>query len=111
MTKQIEFHVVVYFILSSYIAVSLHYFYYFSSHSGTKAGGVGQAYPQQSQQGQQLYMAYDATIQANYLPNTGVLQRGPAGPVQNSVVPTMQPSTSFYSGSTGIGKAYNSWRF
>lgn len=80
--------------------------------SGTKAGGVGQAYQQQSQQGQQLYMTYDPSIPANYLQNTGVLQRGPAGPVQNSVVPTLQPSSSFYSTSTGIGKAYNnSWRF
>lgn len=80
--------------------------------AGTKAGGVGQAYQQQSQQGQQLYMTYDPTIQANYLPSTGVLQRGPAGPVQNSVVPALQPSSSYYSASTGIGKAYNSsWRY
>ncbi|CAH0559632.1 unnamed protein product [Brassicogethes aeneus] len=64
---------------------------------GTKAGGVGQAYQQQSQQGQQVYM-YDPSMQANYMSN---LQRGPAGPVQNSVVPTLQPSSSYYSGSTG----------
>lgn len=80
--------------------------------AGTKAGGVGQAYQQQSQQGQQLYMTYDPSLQANYLQNTGVLQRGPGGPVQNSVVPALQPSSSYYSGSTGIGKSYNnSWRF
>lgn len=80
--------------------------------SGTKAGGVGQAYQPQSQQGQQLYMTYDPTIQANYMSSTGVMQRGPAGPVQNNVVPTLQPSSSYYSGSTGTAKAYNSsWRY
>ncbi|KAF5289512.1 hypothetical protein FQA39_LY15067 [Lamprigera yunnana] len=67
---------------------------------GTKASSTGQAYQQQSQQGQ-LYMAYDPTIQANYLPNTGVLQRGPTAPIQNNVVPGLQPSSSYYTGSTG----------
>lgn len=86
--------------------------FWFNIIKGTKAGGVGQAYQQQSQPGQQLYMTYDPSLQANYLSNTGVLQRGPGGPVQNSVVPTLQPSSSYYSGSTGIGKSYNnSWRF
>lgn len=80
--------------------------------TGTKASGVGQTFQQQSQTGQQLYMAYDPTLQANYLPSTGVMQRGPAGPVQNNVVPTLQPSSSFYSGSTGTSKAYNNqWRY
>ncbi|XP_076258307.1 no circadian temperature entrainment isoform X3 [Rhynchophorus ferrugineus] len=67
---------------------------------GTKAGGVGQAYQQQSQQGQQVYMAYEPAIPgANYLPGAGVMQRGHGGPpVQNSVVPGMQPSSSYYSG-------------
>ncbi|XP_018565350.1 protein PRRC2A isoform X2 [Anoplophora glabripennis] len=75
---------------------------------GTKAGGVGQAYQQQSQQGQQVYMAYDPSIQAaNYLPpSAGVMQRGPAGPVQNNVVPGLQPSSSYYSGSTGGQTGY-----
>lgn len=41
-------------------------------------------------------------MQANYLSSTGVLQRGPTGPVQNSVVPGLQPSSSYYSGSAGI---------
>ncbi|XP_030763788.1 uncharacterized protein LOC115888261 [Sitophilus oryzae] len=74
---------------------------------GTKAGGVGQAY-QQSQQSQQVYMTYDPSIQAaNYLPGAGVMQRGPAGPpVQNSVVPGLQPSSSYYSGSTGGQSGY-----
>ncbi|KAK4881051.1 hypothetical protein RN001_004370 [Aquatica leii] len=67
---------------------------------GTKASGGGQAYQQQSQQGQ-LYMAYDPTIQANYLPSTGVIQRGPTAPLQNNVVPALQPSSSYYTGSTG----------
>lgn len=58
-------------------------------------------------------MTYDpATLQANYLPNTGVMQRGPAGPVQNNVVPGLQPSSSYYSGSTGTTKAFrNSWNY
>lgn len=75
---------------------------------GTKAGGVGQAYQQQSQQGQQVYMAYDPSIQAaNYLPpSAGVMQRGHAGPVQNNVVPGLQPSSSYYSGSTGGQTGY-----
>lgn len=78
---------------------------------GTKAGGVGQAYQQQSQQGQQVYM-YETAIQANYLaPNASVLQRGPAGPVQNNVVPTLQPSSSFYSGSTGTKAFPSTWRY
>lgn len=69
---------------------------------GTKAGGVGQAYQQQSQQGQQVYMAYEPLQAANYLPGAGVMQRGHTGPpVQNSVVPGLQPSSSYYSGSTG----------
>ncbi|XP_025837147.1 uncharacterized protein LOC108738623 isoform X2 [Agrilus planipennis] len=70
---------------------------------GTKAGGAGQAYQQTSQQGQQLYMAYDPTMQAaSYLPSTGVIQRGPNGPLQNNVVTALQPSaSSFYTGSTG----------
>ncbi|XP_063911765.1 uncharacterized protein Nocte isoform X3 [Zophobas morio] len=69
---------------------------------GTKAGGVGQAYQQQSQQSQQVYMAYEPALQANYLPSAaGVMQRGPTGPVQNNVVPALQPSSSYYSGSTG----------
>ncbi|KAK5649329.1 hypothetical protein RI129_000358 [Pyrocoelia pectoralis] len=72
---------------------------------GTKASGGGQAY-QQSQQGQQLYMTYDATIQANYLPSAGVIQRGPTAPIQNNVVPTLQPSSSFYTGSTGGQTGY-----
>ncbi|KAL3278373.1 hypothetical protein HHI36_013702 [Cryptolaemus montrouzieri] len=76
---------------------------------GTKSGGVGQAYQQQSQQGQQMYM-FDPNIQANYLQGAGVLQR-PAGPVQNNVVPTIQPSSSYYSGSTGTAKPFCSWRF
>lgn len=79
--------------------------------TGTKAGGVGQAFHQQSTQGQQLYM-YDPSLAHNYLPNTGVMQRGPAGPVQNNVVPGLQPSSSYYSGSTGTAKSYNtSWRY
>uniref|UniRef100_A0AAR5Q3P1 BAT2 N-terminal domain-containing protein n=1 Tax=Dendroctonus ponderosae TaxID=77166 RepID=A0AAR5Q3P1_DENPD len=71
---------------------------------GTKAGGVGQAYQQQSQQGQQVYMTYEPSLQAaNYLQGAGVMQRGPTGPpVQNSVVPGLQPSSSYYSGSTGF---------
>lgn len=70
---------------------------------GTKAGNVGQAYQQQSQQGQQLYIPYDPSqLQANYLSSTGVLQRGPTGPVQNNVVPGLQPSSSYYSGSAGM---------
>ncbi|XP_050303901.1 protein PRRC2C isoform X2 [Anthonomus grandis grandis] len=75
---------------------------------GTKAGGVGQAYQQQSQQQQQVYMAYEpAALQAaNYLTG-GVMQRGPAGPpVQNNVVPGLQPSSSYYSGSTGGQTGY-----
>ncbi|KAF2905937.1 hypothetical protein ILUMI_00241 [Ignelater luminosus] len=68
---------------------------------GTKASGAGQAYQQQSQQGQQLYMTYDPTMQANYLPSTGVMQRGPTAPIQNNVVPALQPSSSYYTGSTG----------
>ncbi|CAH1184606.1 unnamed protein product [Phyllotreta striolata] len=69
---------------------------------GTKAGGVGQAYQQQSQQGQQVFMAYDPTIQANYLASSaGVMQRAPVAQAQNNVVPGLQPSSSFYSGSTG----------
>ncbi|XP_064212179.1 uncharacterized protein nocte isoform X2 [Tribolium castaneum] len=69
---------------------------------GTKAGGVGQAYQQQSQQSQQVYMAYEPALQANYLQSAaGVMQRGPTGPVQNNVVPALQPSSSYYSGSTG----------
>lgn len=67
---------------------------------GTKAGTVGQAYQQQSQQGQQLYIPYDPSLQANYLSSTGVIQRGPTGPVQNNVV--VQPSSSYYSGSAGL---------
>lgn len=80
---------------------------------GTKANGAGQAYQQQSQQGQQLYMAYDPSLQANYLSSTGVMQRGPTAPLQNSVVPGLQPSSSYYTGSTGTGKPYNntSWRY
>ena len=70
-------------------------------YSGTKTGSVGQTFQQQSQQGQQLYM-FDPSVQQNYLQNTGVMQRGPAGPVQNNVVPALQPSSSFYSNSTGI---------
>ncbi|CAG9772485.1 unnamed protein product [Ceutorhynchus assimilis] len=75
---------------------------------GTKAGGVGQAYQQQSQQGQQVYMTYEPALQAaNYLPGAGVMQRGPGGPpVQNSVVPGLQPSSSYYSGSTGGQTGY-----
>lgn len=75
---------------------------------GTKAGGVGQAYQQQSQQGQQVYMTYEPAIQAaNYLPGAGVMQRGPAGPpVQNSVMPGLQPSSSYYSGSAGGQTGY-----
>jgi hypothetical protein len=81
----------------------------FFLYEGTKAGGVGQAYQQQSQQSQQVYMAYEPALQANYLPSAaGVMQRGPTGPVQNNVVPALQPSSSYYSGSTGTGKAYNS---
>ncbi|KAK9891827.1 hypothetical protein WA026_016625 [Henosepilachna vigintioctopunctata] len=77
---------------------------------GTKSGGVGQAYQQQSQQGQQVYM-FDPSIPANYLQSPGVLQR-PTGPVQNNVVPTIQPSSSYYSGSTGTAKPFNCpWRF
>ncbi|KAB0800432.1 hypothetical protein PPYR_06172 [Photinus pyralis] len=72
---------------------------------GTKASGGGQAY-QQSQQGQQLYMTYDAPIQANYLQSAGVIQRGPTAPIQNNVVPTIQPSSSFYTGSTGGQTGY-----
>ncbi|XP_060527425.1 uncharacterized protein LOC132702658 isoform X2 [Cylas formicarius] len=73
---------------------------------GTKAGGVGQAYQQQSQQGQQVYM-YDPSIQAaNYLPSASVMQRGHAGPVQNSVMQTLQASSSYYSGSTGAQNGY-----
>ncbi|XP_066254537.1 protein PRRC2C isoform X1 [Euwallacea similis] len=75
---------------------------------GTKAGGVGQAYQQQSQQGQQVFMAYEPALQAaNYLQGAGVMQRGPTGPpVQNNVVPGLQPSSSYYSGSTGGQSAY-----
>lgn len=69
---------------------------------GTKAGAVGQAYQQQSQQGQQLYIPYDPSLQANYLSSPSVLQRGPTGPVQNNVVPGLQPSSSYYSGSAGL---------
>lgn len=69
---------------------------------GTKAGNVGQAYQQQSQQGQQLYIPYDPALQANYLSSTGVIQRGPTAPVQNNVVPGLQPSSSYYSGSAGL---------
>ncbi|KAF5307353.1 hypothetical protein FQR65_LT07070 [Abscondita terminalis] len=67
---------------------------------GTKASSAGQAYQQQSQQGQ-LYMTYDPTIQPNYLQSTGVIQRGPTAPLQNNVVPALQPSSSYYTGSTG----------
>ncbi|XP_022908286.2 protein split ends isoform X1 [Onthophagus taurus] len=73
---------------------------------GTKTGAVGQTYQQQSQQGQQLYMTYDPSIQPNYLPNTGVMQRAPTGPVQNNVVQALQPSSSYYSGSTGGQTGY-----
>ncbi|XP_074028927.1 no circadian temperature entrainment isoform X2 [Leptinotarsa decemlineata] len=74
---------------------------------GTKAGGVGQAYQPQSQQGQQVFMAYDPSIQANYLAsNAGVMQRGPVAPSQNNVVPALQPSSSYYSGSTGGQSGY-----
>ncbi|XP_044757986.1 putative uncharacterized protein DDB_G0282133 isoform X2 [Coccinella septempunctata] len=74
---------------------------------GTKSGGVGQAYQQQSQQGQQMYM-FDPNLQANYLQG---LQR-PTGPVQNNVVPTIQPSSSYYSGSTPAAKPFNcSWGY
>lgn len=76
---------------------------------GTKTGGVGQAYQQQSQQGQQVaYMAYDPSIPANYLSNAGVaMQRGPPGPVQNNVVPAAAlQSSSYYSGSTGGQTGY-----
>lgn len=74
---------------------------------GTKSGGVGQAYQPQSQQGQQMYM-FDPNIPANYLPG---LQR-PTGPVQNNVVPTIQPSSSYYSGSTPAAKPFNcSWGY
>lgn len=75
---------------------------------------MGQAYQQQSQQSQQVYMAYDAIQAANYLaaPNAGVMQRGPAGPVQNSVVTAaLQPSSSFYSGSTGTKDFPSTWRY
>lgn len=80
-------------------------------YKGTKAGGVGQAYQQQSQQSQQVYMAYEPALQPSYLPGAaGVMQRGPTGPVQNNVIPGLQPSSSYYSGSTGTAKAYNtSW--
>ncbi|XP_065157791.1 protein PRRC2C-like isoform X2 [Atheta coriaria] len=76
---------------------------------GTKAGGVGQAYQQQSQQGQQVYIPFDPTITANYMQTAGVIQRGPG--VQNNVVPGLQPSglqpsSSFYSGSTGGQTGY-----
>lgn len=49
-------------------------------------------------------MTYEPSLQAaNYLQGAGVMQRGPSGPpVQNSVVPGLQPSSSYYSGSTGI---------
>ncbi|KAG5873172.1 hypothetical protein JTB14_023929 [Gonioctena quinquepunctata] len=74
---------------------------------GTKAGGVGQAYQQQSQQGQQVFMTYDPSMQANYLAsNAGVMQRGPVAPSQNNVVPGLQPSSSFYSGSAGGQTGY-----
>ncbi|KAK9737368.1 BAT2 N-terminus [Popillia japonica] len=74
---------------------------------GTKTGTINQTFQQQSQQGQQpLYMTYEPAMQANYLPNTGVMQRGPPGPVQNNVVPTLQASSSFYSGSTGGQTGY-----
>ncbi|KAJ8917990.1 hypothetical protein NQ315_011443, partial [Exocentrus adspersus] len=74
---------------------------------GTKAGGVGQAYQQQSQQGQQVYMTYDPSLQASYLQQSaGVMQRAPTGPVQNNVVPGLQPSSSYYSGSTGGQTGY-----
>lgn len=57
-------------------------------------------------------MAYEPAIQANYLaPSASVLQRGPAGPVQNNVVPALQPSSSFYSGSTGTKAFPSSWRY
>lgn len=79
---------------------------------GTKAGGVGQAYQQQSQQGQQMFMAYDPTIQANYLASSaGVMQRAPVAPAQNNVVPGLQPSSSFYSGSTGTKTFHTAWRY
>lgn len=86
--------------------------YYFNLSIGTKAGGVGQAYQQQSQQGQQLYMTYDPAIQANYLaPSASVMQRGPGGPVQNNVVPALPASSSFYSGSTGTKAFPSTWRY
>lgn len=48
-------------------------------------------------------MAYEpAALQANYLSSAAsVMQRGHSGPVQNNVVPGLQPSSSYYSGSTG----------
>ncbi|XP_056642494.1 uncharacterized protein LOC130448914 [Diorhabda sublineata] len=74
---------------------------------GTKTGGVGQAYQQQSQQSQQVFMAYDPSIQANYLASSaGVMQRTPVPPAQNNVVPGLQPSSSYYSGSTGGQTGY-----
>lgn len=57
-------------------------------------------------------MAYEPAIQANYLAQSAnVMQRGPAGPVQNNVVPTLQPSSSFYSGSTGTKAFPSTWSY
>lgn len=105
---QILFRIIVStFVLFQFSALFLLVWYgYINFFLGTKAGGVGQAYQQQSQQGQQVYMTYEPALQAaNYLPGAGVMQRGPGGPpVQNSVVPGLQPSSSYYSGSTGKDK-------
>lgn len=88
--------------------IIIHGIFTWISISGTKSGGVGQAYQQQSQQGQQMYM-FDPNLQANYLQG---LQRPPNGPVQNNVVPTIQPSSSYYSGSTPAAKPFNcSWGY
>lgn len=51
----------------------------------------------------QLYIQYDPSqvlnVNQNYLSSSQMVQR--PGPVQSNVVPTITPSSSFYSGSAG----------
>ena len=51
----------------------------------------------------QLYIQYDPgqvlNVNQNYLSGSQMVQR--PGPVQSNVVPTITPSSSFYSGSAG----------
>ena len=54
----------------------------------------------------QLYIQYDPSqvlnVNQNYLSSSQMVQR--PGPVQSNVVPTITPSSSFYSGSAGKTK-------